>query len=163
MRTRVPLAAALLVLLTFTAGIAQRPSVARAEASLEHRVIRLVNAVRVRHGLPRLLTSRRLSRAARAHSADMALRRFFAHESSDGTPMSRRVRRYFPARRVGETLAVVRGSRVPAGRVVRMWLVSPPHRAIVLDRSFRRMGVGGRRGAHGSGPATLVTADFAGR
>jgi uncharacterized protein YkwD len=93
----------------------------------------------------------------------MARRGFFAHDSSDGTPMYDRVRRFFPARRVGEALAAVHGRRGVAGTVVRLWMASPPHRAIVLDGSFRRVGVGRGRGALGGAAAMLVTADFAAR
>ena len=73
-----------------------------------------------------------------------------------------RVRRHFPARLVGETVAAVHGTRGLAGTVVRMWMASPPHRAIVLGPSFRRMGVGGRRGFLQADRAMYVTADFAG-
>jgi uncharacterized protein YkwD len=38
-----------------------------------------------------------------------------------------------------------------------MWLASPPHRAILLDRSFNRIGIG-----VAGGTTRLVTADFAG-
>jgi len=40
---------------------------------------------------------------------------------------------------------------------VQMWIASPPHRQNLLDRSFRRIGVGLAGGA-----TRLVTADFAG-
>jgi uncharacterized protein YkwD len=130
---------------------------------LERRVVRLVNAVRIDHGLRRLYFSRRLSRAARTHSADMSRRGFFSHVSSDGTPMHMRVRSFYPARTVGEALAAIRGRRGAASTAVRLWMASPPHRAILLGTSFRRMGVGGMHGAWGGAPAWLVTADFAAR
>jgi len=42
------------------------------------------------------------------------------------------------------------------------WLASPPHRAILLDPSLRRIGVATPVGAfRGLSTATLVTADFA--
>ena len=126
-------------------------------------MIRLVNTVRVRHHLPRLLTSRRLGHVARLHTADMAQRGLLSHVSSDGTDMFDRVRRHFPARRAGETVAAVHGRHGLAGTVVRLWMASPHHRAIVLDSSFRRLGVGGRRGLLRSNPATYFTADFAAR
>jgi uncharacterized protein YkwD len=42
-----------------------------------------------------------------------------------------------------------------------MWLNSAPHRAIVLDPRFRRVGVGRRWGTLGSAGRAVVTADFA--
>jgi uncharacterized protein YkwD len=164
LRSLLSLCAALFVLVAFTAGLVARPADARERGtSLERKVIRLVNVVRVRHHLPQLFASRRLGHAARLHSADMVRRGFLTHLSSDGTAMFDRVRRHFPARLVGETVAAVHGTRGLAGTVVRMWMASPPHRAIVLGPSFRRMGVGGRRGFLQANRAMYVTADFAGR
>jgi len=39
-----------------------------------------------------------------------------------------------------------------------MWIASPPHRQNLLDRGFRRVGVG-----EAGGSTRMVTADFAGR
>jgi uncharacterized protein YkwD len=164
LRSLLSLSAALVVLLTSTIGIAARTAEARGEeSSFEERVIGLVNAVRAHHGVPPLSASDRLSHAARMHSADLARRGHLAHESSDGTQMHERVRRFLPARLVGETIAAVHDVRGAAGRVVRLWLASPPHRAIMLGAGFARMGVGRRTGALGSAPALVVTADFASR
>ena len=122
-------------------------------------MIRNVNAFRAGHGLPRVRPSRPLSRAADTHSRDMVARSFLAHESSDGTPFSLRVRRYATALGVGEALAAL--SQGGAAAVVDMWVNSPTHRAILLGPSFRRIGVSRRWGTLGTGPMALVTADFA--
>ena len=126
-------------------------------------VIRLMNRVRAQHGLPRLRSSRRLALAADVHSLDMLRNDFFAHESSDGTSFDRRVHAYTKARRVGENLAMLSGVRRAARTVVRMWLDSPRHRAILLSRGFRRVGVAKRSGHLGSTRATVFTVDFASR
>ena len=128
----------------------------------ERKVIRLINNIRSRHGLRRLVASRALARAATGHSSDMVRRDFFSHASSNGTPMPTRVKHYTSARWVGENLAIVSG-RGTARRVVRMWMRSAGHRAIILDRKSRRIGVGKRRGAVGSYRGTVYTADFASR
>ena len=65
------------------------------------------------------------------------------------------------SRRIGETIAMT--TRCSARRVVRMWLNSRPHRAVLLSRGFRRVGVGRRVGRLGARRACLVTADFASR
>jgi uncharacterized protein YkwD len=73
--------------------------------------------------------------------------------------MGPRVRRYVRARAVGETLA-----RVPfamsgnAGAIVDAWMRSPSHRATLLSRSFRRVGVARRAGRGGS---VFFTVDLA--
>ena len=128
----------------------------------ERKVIRLVNRIRGHHGLRRLKTSRRLARAASQHTGDMVARNFLSHASSDGTGMAQRVRRYTGARWVGETIAVVAG-RGTASRTVRLWMHSPPHRAVLLSPAGRRIGVGKRRGRLGSARRAVFTADLASR
>ena len=122
----------------------------------ERSVIRAINRARASHGLRRLLTGRRLARAADAHSRNMLRANVFSHGA-----FSQRVRRYVRYRNIGETIAMT--SRCSARAVVRMWLHSPGHRAVLLSSRFRRVGVGRRRGRLGSSRACLVTADFASR
>ena len=129
----------------------------------EHAMIRVLNSVRSQHGLRRLRPSRSLNLAAEAHSGDMLARNFFAHDSSDGTPLDRRLRRYANARTVGETLAALR-PRPGIGRtVVQMWMDSPPHRAVLLSPAFRRIGISHRSGMLNGFGMSVVTADFASR
>jgi uncharacterized protein YkwD len=122
----------------------------------ERAVIRSINRVRASYGLRRLRPNRRLARAADAHTRNMLRANFFAHGS-----FAQRVRRYTHARRVGETIAMT--SRCSGRTVVRMWLNSPSHRAVLLSRKFRRVGIGRRHGRLGSMRACLVTADFGSR
>jgi uncharacterized protein YkwD len=63
---------------------------------------------------------------------------------------------------VGESIAVIPG-RATARRAVRMWMNSPPHRAVLLSPSGRRIGVGKRRGKLGSARRAVFTADLASR
>jgi len=129
----------------------------------ERKVIRIVNRIRARQGLRRLKASRSLARAATVHTGDMLRRDFLSHASSDGTAMCDRVRR-FAGRKdwVGESIAVIPG-RATARKAVRMWMNSPPHRAVLLSPSGRRIGVGKRRGKLGSARRAVFTADLASR
>ena len=124
---------------------------------VERSVIRHINAVRHANGLASVRRWRALRRAAEEHSRDMARADFFDHPSSDGTPFDVRVRRYVGSRPIGETLAALSGGG-QAARVVQMWMDSPPHRAILLEGTFRRIGLA----RHRSGFGMLFTADFAG-
>lgn len=146
---------------TTSAAEAAGPRLDRAERA----VVRVLNRVRARHGLPRIYRNRRLQRAADAHCRDMLQANFFAHSSSNGRSMVARVSSFRPSRRVGETLAYVRGrgGRRAARRVVRMWMNSPGHRAAILNPSFRRVGVARRIGRLGGMRAAVYTADFASR
>jgi uncharacterized protein YkwD len=116
-------------------------------------VVRLINSYRAQNGVPALLVGRSLSRAAQAHSADMARRGYFDH----GAFVARLRRFGVRAPYVGENIASGTRPLTPA-TIVRLWIQSPPHRENLLDRGFRRVGVG-----VAGGSMRMVTADFAGR
>jgi uncharacterized protein YkwD len=130
----------------------------------ERAIVRAINRQRSRHGLAALRGSRRLARAADYHSWEMLDANYFAHESRDGGPFDQRVRRFARHRSLGETLAMLGGcGGRTAGKVVRMWMNSSGHRAILLSSSFRRVGIGKRKGNLGGNRACVVTADFGSR
>jgi uncharacterized protein YkwD len=163
MRTVVSMALACACLLTslfattFTATAAAKP---RVDAK-ERAIVRAINRQRAEHGVAKLRTSTRLARAADFHSWEMLDADYFAHESRDGGSFDRRVRRYADHRAVGETLAMLGGCGGRAARqVVRMWMNSPPHRAVLLSSSYRRVGIGKRTGSLSGSKRCLVTADF---
>lgn len=119
----------------------------------EYAIVRAMNAVRARSGVPPLRMGRALTRAARAHSADMARRGYFEHGAFVQRLRSFGVRAPY----IGENLAY--GTQaLTAAAIVQMWIASPPHRQNLLDRGFRLIGVG----VAGSS-RKLITADFAGR
>lgn len=130
---------------------------------IERAIVRTIDRKRAAHGMRGVRPSRPLARAADLHSADMLRANYFAHSSSNGASFSTRIHHYVRAARVGETLALVSSchGRGAAHLVVRMWMNSPVHRAILLSRSFHRVGVSLRRGRLGSRHACVVTADFA--
>jgi uncharacterized protein YkwD len=130
----------------------------------ERAIVRAINRQRGKHGLAKVRSSRRLARAADFHSWEMLVGDYFAHESRDGGPFDERVRRYADHKRLGETLAMLRGcGNGSARRVVQMWMNSDGHRAILLSSSFRRVGLGKRTGNLGGNRACVVTADFGSR
>ena len=145
----------LLVLTFATAAPAAQAAGSRIDGG-EREVVRAINRARTAHGLRPLRTHRRLARAADVHSRSMLRSNFFSHGA-----FSQRVRRYVSMRRIGETIAMT--TRCSPRRVVRMWMYSPPHRAVLLSSGFRRVGVGRRKGMLGATRACLVTADFGSR
>jgi uncharacterized protein YkwD len=98
-----------------------------------HRVQRLVNEARSRYGLHRVRLKPRLSEDAWRHSRRMARVRSLFHSGN----LALLVRPYH-ARYWGENLGV--GPRLRD--IVRMWMRSAPHRANILNRHYRRSGVG---------------------
>ena len=162
LRSLLSLCAAVFLLVLFTSAIAMRPADAQGRTlTFERRVVHLINAVRLQHGAEPLEYCAKLTRAARVHTSDLVRRGLLDHDSGDGTPFDQRVRGFVPARMVGETLAAVRGATDAADMVVRLWMASPPHRAVMLTGAFRRMGVAREAGPFGSAPALVITADFA--
>lgn len=130
----------------------------------ERAIVRAINRQRSKHGLSNLRSSARLARAADYHSWEMLDADYFAHESRDGGPFDQRVRRFAKHKALGETLAMLGGCGPKAARrVVRMWMNSPGHRAILLSSSYRRVGIGKRAGDLRGSRACLITADFGSR
>lgn len=89
---------------------------------------------------PPLSLSAALTRAARAHSRDMAAHGLFSHTGSDGsTPGERVTRAGYRWSMVGENIASGAGT---ARAAVAGWLASPHHCANIMTAGFRQMGVG---------------------
>jgi uncharacterized protein YkwD len=81
-----------------------------------------------------------LTRSARGHSQDMALRGYFDHRSPEGHgPMHRAQAAGFPGGFVGENIAA--GHRTPR-EVVQGWMDSPGHCLNVMEPRYRFLGVG---------------------
>ena len=145
---------------------------ASAMSALEAQVLADVNATRRQRGLRPLRFSVALSRAADAHSRDMARRGFFSHTSPDGSAFWRRVQRFYPAAgyrswAVGENL-VWASPDLSSGSALSMWMGSPPHRANLLNRQWREIGLSAVHadaapGVFGGHSVTVVTADFGAR
>jgi uncharacterized protein YkwD len=128
-----------------------------------------INEVRVAHGLAPLRVNVRLTRAATSHTREMAIGGYFGHESGDGEPFTWRLARFYPARgfarwQVGENL--VWGSPGLSGEaVVRSWLSSSEHRAVLLAPGWREIGLAVAQvplapGEYRDRQTTIVTADF---
>ena len=119
--------------------------------TVRNAVLCLHNAERARHGLPRLRENPRLRRAAARHSEHMVGARFFDHTTPGGSTMLDRIRRtgYTSGARawsVGENIAWGSGRLATAAQIHRAWMRSPGHRANILQRSFREIGIGVRVG-----------------
>jgi uncharacterized protein YkwD len=125
----------------------------------EQSLLHAINQARTARGIPPLRVGVRLRSAARSHSHAMAQSGAFTHGN-----WYRRLRRHgVRARTMGETIAWGVGVDGTAGAIVSMWLGSPSHRATMLNRRFRRVGVGVAVGTMAGLPgASVATADFAG-
>jgi uncharacterized protein YkwD len=155
-----------------SATASRRTRVRAAMAALEDAVVARMNDVRRAHGLRGLRLNPGLRAAALYHSRDMGRRGYFEHDSISGTPFWRRIERFYPSRgfrswTVGENLLWAT-DRYGAAFAVREWMHSPPHRANILSRDWREVGIGAAFFATAGGEyrgraVTIVTADFGAR
>ena len=124
------------------------PATASASITLtpkEKRVIALVNKIRTKRDLPKLRVKPCLVRAARAHSAEMGAKQYFDHDSHNGDPFSRRLIQFRSSARLsfwrGREHALALASIRPE-IVVDNWMPKKGHRAVILTRCFRNIGIG---------------------
>ena len=129
----------------------------------------LLNAERRARGLGALRSDGRLRSAALRHSRDMVAARYFAHRSRSGSSPAARIRAagWIPRRGrwiVGESIAWGSGSLATPAKIVRAWMASPGHRANILRRSFREVGVGVAHGVpSGARSGATYNTAFGGR
>ncbi|AIS02218.1 CAP domain-containing protein [Streptomyces glaucescens] len=104
------------------------------------RIVELVNAERGRAGCSPVKPNATLTKAAQAHSADMAAHRNMSHTGSDGSsPGDRITRAGYDWRTYGENVAY--GYSTPE-QVMAGWMSSPGHKANILNCAFQEIGVG---------------------
>ncbi len=125
-----------------------QPLAVRAEGAggrpqLEAALLESVNLVRADHNLVPLRRDPKLDAVARAHSRDMALRGFLAHDTPEGlNPVARLDRGGVSGFSLaGENIGLTnRGD--PNREIVVGWLESPVHRANLLAPVFNTTGIG---------------------
>jgi uncharacterized protein YkwD len=114
--------------------------------SAEELAVKLTNGQRAKHGCSALRVDSHLRAAARGHSKDMHLRKYFEHDSLNGaTPWDR-------IKALGYTLPgaenIAMGYATPKA-VVDGWMKSPGHRANILNCSLKAVGIGVEYGSGG--------------
>jgi len=145
-------------------AVALHAGAARAEDSVSREVVSRINALRVQPGLAPLRLDSRLEQAGRAQSSAMMARRTLSHGNPNGVARLTRLCQEVHASTVGETIGWIRyrsPSRQAAG-IVRWWMNSPPHRAVLMSPTFKSIGVGRRTGRYGGQVAVWFSADLAG-
>ncbi|AYN42808.1 CAP domain-containing protein [Streptomyces dangxiongensis] len=130
---------------------APKPTATASGATAE--IVRLVNAERGKAGCQALTLNSTLTKAAQAHSADMAAHQNMSHTGSDGTsPGDRITSAGYDWSSYGENVAYGYST---AEQVMAGWMASPGHRANILNCSFQEIGVGLAQ------PGSYWTQDFA--
>ncbi|GGX80805.1 CAP domain-containing protein [Streptomyces hiroshimensis] len=128
------------------AGQEQTADQAALYPSVARQLLSLVNQERAKAGLRPLKASTRLAGLAQAFSDDMARRGFFNHTDPDGRSPWDRAARYGIRNLGGENIA--RG-HPDAHAVMDAWMHSAGHRANILNRDYRTLGIGLNTSASG--------------
>ena len=129
----------------------------------------LINRVRTHYGLVTLHYNADLRDSATGHSDSMVSHRYFAHEGPGGSVDSRISRAGYLSQAdsfvIGENIGGGTGHQGSPWTIFEDWMNSPPHRANILDPSFRDVGVGVARGfpLGGHSGAATYTVDFGAR
>lgn len=161
------LAAALLAVLVVL------PATASASITLttkEMKVVTLINQIRADAGLAKLCVKPSLVRAARSHSAEMGAKQYFGHDSFNGDSFAKRlvshgyVKEGYRIWKAGENVAWGGGLFSTPEIVVDNWMHSDGHRAVILTKSFRNIGIGVKKCEDGFGgsndPVFFFTLDL---
>jgi uncharacterized protein YkwD len=115
-------------------------SIPEASEALQAEALKSVNAERAAHGLRPLKFSRTLDKAAQGAACDNANRREITHVSSDGSHLKDRLHRVgYRYRSAAENTG--RGFRSGTS-AVQWWMHSPKHKANILMRSVKEIGIG---------------------
>jgi uncharacterized protein YkwD len=111
------------------------------------RVLELTNQERARNGVPALTAQAALAAAAQGHAVWMASTGNFSHTGEGGSSVAQRAQRAgYSSTYVGENIAM--GYPTPEA-VVQGWMDSPGHRANMLNRNYRHLGIGIKRDGGG--------------
>jgi uncharacterized protein YkwD len=161
MRSRL-IALFLLAAVLMTAAATANPAAAATRDDYRAAIVRLIAAERAQHGLPALRVDAALSRAALGHARDMVRHDYLSHTSSGGAGCGDRVRRAgYRAWAVGEVIAVGGDWKGTPEQVVKGWMSSPSHRAVILYSGWRDVGVACVQGSYrGFDGALMYVVDF---
>jgi uncharacterized protein YkwD len=129
-------------------------------------VLCLHNQVRAEQGLPLLKENRRLDKAALGHSDDMVAEGYFEHTTPAGYTFVDRILGAHYVKRsdgwtLGENLAWGTGDLSTPDGVMTSWMNSPGHKANILKRAYREVGIGIDLGVPSDGTVgATYTLDF---
>jgi uncharacterized protein YkwD len=155
------------MVLLAVAVAAAGPAPASQRAANEASLFELINHARAQRGLAPLGAQAALDRAALAHSRDMMRHHYFSHWAPSGASCGARARRAgysMSGRRAWAVSEVIGWGGRSAGTpqaVFRSWMRSAYHRAIILGRRWRDVGIGASSGTFsGASGSWMYTVDL---
>jgi uncharacterized protein YkwD len=112
----------------------------------ERQVFDLTNAERKKEGLPPLRLSPLLTRLAKAHSENMAKQGKLDHSLDGKNPVERAKEAGYRMLSFGENIYAGFGKTGEPPAALDWWMNSKPHRANILSKMHREIGVGVAKG-----------------
>ena len=135
--------------------------------SSEKQTLDLHNKTRLDRGLPRLCVHPVLTKAARAHSQEMLDKGYFSHDSYDGEASAEGLKRFgytskgYSYYKIGENIAWGSGHLGSPENIFKSWMNSSGHKANILGKDFRQVGIGLPTGTYrGYKETAIYTVDF---
>lgn len=123
------------------------------------RVVELANVDRTDKGVPELVENAKLAQAASEKAGDMLLNDYFSHTSPQGvTPWRWIEKADYDYNYAGENLAMDFNS---AEKMNEAWMASPTHRANILNKKYKEIGVAEKEGVI-NGHETIVVVQMFG-
>jgi uncharacterized protein YkwD len=144
----------LLIIFTFaTISFSQKPTgkemVTTVNLEFEKELIQLINKERSKFKLPNLIFDESLSYAARYHARDMAVDNYFHHHTFDRKNrrllrVAKTFERIIPFLRNGISAKSenIGAGQVSPQKILLAWMNSPGHRANILDKEAKYIGIG---------------------
>ena len=114
----------------------------------EKQLLTLINKARAKRGIPALKVNAKLQRAARAHSSQMIAKDYFSHNSANGEAFSKRLIRFGYTQtgctswKAGENIAYGAGLLGTPQAIMKAWMKSKGHKALILNRGLKECGIG---------------------
>lgn len=138
------------------------PQTPKALKAAEKAVLCLMNLERRKNKLKPLVANKKLRAAALGHARAMVAQKYFAHEGPSGPGLAQRLSKVRYRAAAGENLGAGSGIAASPKQLVVGWMNSPVHRANVLEKKWKAVGIGVTKGVPVpmSGPAATYTANF---
>ena len=132
----------------------------------EKQMLDLHNQTRIAKGLPQLCVHATLTEAARAHSQEMLDKGYLSHDSFNGDNLQTRLAHFgytFPGYSswdYGENISWGSSYMGEPENRFDAWMNSDDHKANILNKDYREIGIGARTGSYENNSGNMYTVDF---
>lgn len=115
-----------------------------AVSALELKVFELINIERSSNGLSPLVWNKQIAAIARLYSQSMSTNNFFSHTGLNDERIDQRADSFGLTKwkMIGENIAYSRGYKQIAESIVESWMQSSNHRRNLLNKQWKKTGVG---------------------